>query len=384
MGKKSREKKLESEQSKKTLNPKLITYIFVPVLIVGIIGTLVASSYLNWKILPFGVSRVVDITIASVPFIPKTPTQILSKAYFETGRIKSGEHSFSLNVNQSSETLTEQVLFLNISGPFRKFDDQIDFSGRASLKLSSNEHSSEINFVEENDYIYFQMNNPPSFPNLELSGLGDNWYQLDVTKILNDSKADVRGDKEIEKTIREKTDILLRSIVSNELFERIAVLPDESIDGSGSYHFRLSFNKEETNEIVKKFIGESEGSLLNKVSIDVWVDKSRMYFNKIAIEGTIAGQPLSSASVVTLKTTDLNFTLVYQLTKPNEDVAITTPESSNELSSLLDLYLLVQPQGDQNAAAAILGVATNLNEFGANFLTVERLLHVLYLAPQSF
>ena len=384
MGKKSREKKLESEQSKKTLNPKLITYIFVPVLIVGIIGTLVASSYLNWKILPFGVSRVVDITIASVPFIPKTPTQILSKAYFETGRIKSGEHSFSLNVNQSSETLTEQVLFLNISGPFRKFDDQIDFSGRASLKLSSNEHSSEINFVEENDYIYFQMNNPPSFPNLELSGLGDNWYQLDVTKILNDSKADVRGDKEIEKTIREKTDILLRSIVSNELFERIAVLPDESIDGSGSYHFRLSFNKEETNEIVKKFIGESEGSLLNKVSIDVWVDKSRMYFNKIAIEGTIAGQPLSSASVVTLKTTDLNFTLVYQLTKPNEDVAITTPGSSNELSSLLDLYLLVQPQGDQNAAAAILGVATNLNEFGANFLTVERLLHVLYLAPQSF
>lgn len=384
MGKKSREKKLESEQSKKTLNPKLITYIFVPVLIVGIIGTLVASSYLNWKILPFGVSRIVDITIASVPFIPKTPTQILSKAYFETGRIKSGEHSFSLNVNQSSETLTEQVLFLNISGPFRKFDDQIDFSGRASLKLSSNEHSSEINFVEENDYIYFQMNNPPSFPNLELSGLGDNWYQLDVTKILNDSKADVRGDKEIEKTIREKTDILLRSIVSNELFERIAVLPDESIDGSGSYHFRLSFNKEETNEIVKKFIGESEGSLLNKVSIDVWVDKSRMYFNKIAIEGTIAGQPLSSASVVTLKTTDLNFTLVYQLTKPNEDVAITTPESSNELSSLLDLYLLVQPQGDQNAAAAILGVATNLNEFGANFLTVERLLHVLYLAPQSF
>ena len=384
MGKKSREKKLESEQSKKTLNPKLITYIFVPVLIVGIIGTLVASSYLNWKILPFGVSRIVDITIASVPFIPKTPTQILSKAYFETGRIKSGEHSFSLNVNQSSETLTEQVLFLNISGPFRKFDDQIDFSGRASLKLSSNEHSSEINFVEENDYIYFQMNNPPSFPNLELSGLGDNWYQLDVTKILNDSKADVRGDKEIEKTIREKTDILLRSIVSNELFERIAVLPDESIDGSGSYHFRLSFNKEETNEIVKKFIGESEGSLLNKVSIDVWVDKSRMYFNKIAIEGTIAGQPLSSASVVTLKTTDLNFTLVYQLTKPNEDVAITTPGSSNELSSLLDLYLLVQPQGDQNAAAAILGVATNLNEFGANFLTVERLLHVLYLAPQSF
>ncbi|MCH8821482.1 hypothetical protein IID23_03055 [Patescibacteria group bacterium] len=384
MGKKSREKKLESEQSKKTLNPKLITYIFVPVLIVGIIGTLVASSYLNWKILPFGVSRIVDITIASVPFIPKTPTQILSKAYFETGRIKSGEHSFSLNVNQSSETLTEQVLFLNISGPFRKFDDQIDFSGRASLKLSSNEHASEINFVEENDYIYFQMNNPPSFPNLELSGLGDNWYQLDVTKILNDSKADVRGDKEIEKTIREKTDILLRSIVSNELFERIAVLPDEFIDGSGSYHFRLSFNKEETNEIVKKFIGESEGSLLNKVSIDVWVDKSRMYFNKIAIEGTIAGQPLSSASVVTLKTTDLNFTLVYQLTKPNEDVAITTPESSNELSSLLDLYLLVQPQGDQNAAAAILGVATNLNEFGANFLTVERLLHVLYLAPQSF
>ena len=384
MGKKSREKKLESEQSKKTLNPKLITYIFVPVLIVGIIGTLVASSYLNWKILPFGVSRIVDITIASVPFIPKTPTQILSKAYFETGRIKSGEHSFSLNVNQSSETLTEQVLFLNISGPFRKFDDQIDFSGRASLKLSSNEHASEISFVEENDYIYFQMNNPPSFPNLELSGLGDNWYQLDVTKILNDSKADVRGDKEIEKTIREKTDILLRSIVSNELFERIAVLPDESIDGSGSYHFRLSFNKEETNEIVKKFIGESEGSLLNKVSIDVWVDKSRMYFNKIAIEGTIAGQPLSSASVVTLKTTDLNFTLVYQLTKPNEDVAITTPESSNELSSLLDLYLLVQPQGDQNAAAAILGVATNLNEFGANFLTVERLLHVLYLAPQAF
>ena len=118
--------------------------------------------------------------------------------------------------------------------------------------------------------------------------------------------------------------------------------------------------------------------------MDVWVAKSGMYFNKIAISGTIAGQPLSSAAAVTLKTTDLNFTLVYEISKPNEDVAITTPESPTQLSSLLDLYLLVQPPGSENAATAILGVATNLNEFGANFLTVERLLHVLYLTPQSF
>lgn len=384
MGKKNRGKKLKSEQSKKVFNPKSVTYVFVSVLIIGVISTLTAHSYLNWNILPFGVSRVVDVTIASIPFLPKTPTQILSKAYFETGRIKSGEHSFSLNVIQSSKTVAEQVLFLNISGPFRKFDDQIDFSGRVSLKLSPNEHAAEINFVEENDYIYFQMNNPPSFPNLELSGLGDTWHQLDVTKILNDSKADVRGDREIEKTIREKTDIFLRSIVTEKLFKNITLLPDELVGADESYHFRLSFNKEETKKIIKEFIGESEGSILDEVSVEVWVAKSGMYFNKIAIGGTIAGQPLSSASAVTLKTTDLNFTLVYQLTKPNEDVAITTPESSNELSSLLDLYLLVQPEEKQNPAAAILGAATNLNEFGANFLTVERLLHVLYLTPQSF
>ncbi|MCH7756846.1 hypothetical protein IIC45_02050 [Patescibacteria group bacterium] len=81
---------------------------------------------------------------------------------------------------------------------------------------------------------------------------------------------------------------------------------------------------------------------------------------------------------------DLNFNVTYELLKPNLEVAIDTPESSKDLGSLLDLYLLVKADEEIDPASTILGAVSNIGEFGANFLTIERLVHVLYLAPQSF
>lgn len=387
MGRKSRKWKAEKIKVKSRFNLRIILFLVFSV-VVGFIGILVIVSYTGFGSppVPRSLVRVVDIVIASSPLLPKNPNQILAKSLFETSRISSGEHKFSLNLTQKGGGEKEINLFsLGITGPFTKSSNQIDLAGEATIIYPGIEGYSKIKFAEKDDFVYFYLEDTPNSFGLDFSKLQGSWYKLDITKILSDAKASTRSDEEVEKTITEKTKMIIEVIESENLMESINVLSDEVINDRNNYHFQIKFNQEQTKRLVETL---SEGSDqipdIKSISFDLWVDKSSFFLNKLSLTGIISSESKRSGDDVLVNLPDLNFNVTYELLKPNLEVAIDTPESSKDLGSLLDLYLLVKADEEIDPASTILGAVSNIGEFGANFLTIERLVHVLYLAPQSF
>ena len=386
MGRKSRERKLNKPEAKKSLNFKIVIVGLILVIIVVSFGVLAGASYTGFGSPPIPKSavRLADITIASFSVLPKTPNQVISKAFFETSRVNSGEHNFNLDLNQNVGSEKKPIFSLNIVGPFKKENNQIDLAGKATFSLQGRKDLSTINFVETDDFAYFGLEDVPSIFGLDLSKL-DGWYKLDVTKILSDAEADVRADEEIEKTVSEKVQIILDNLNEGGAIKNLVVLPDENIDGKYSYHYQINLDETLTREMINALTQDSEGlPNFEKISLEIWIDKDNFVINKLLINGVIAPDSENPTSNVVLKAPDISFSLTYQLSNPNGEIKINPPESAKSIDSLLDLYLLVQGEDKADPASIILGAASNLGEFGANFLTVERLIHVLYLTPQSY
>ncbi len=390
MGRKSRNKKLKGKEIKGYSRFKILSSVLFLVLILSVLSLLTISSYLSLRLplVPKAVVRATDITIASIKFLPKTPKQVITRAFFEMGRIKSGEHNFSLELVENPGSGNEKIILSpKVFGPFKRSVGQIDLAAEINLGFPSEDQgsSSKINFVESEDYLYFQVKNLPSFQNLDLSKLGSGWHKVDMTKIASDAKASIRSDEDIEQTIKEKTKLLFDSLATEHIFQKISVLPDEKTNTRDTFHYTIVLGEEDIKKIMAVFFSE-EGSLqlLTDLSLDIFIDKSKFYFNKLEIKGLILKDSISSSSAV-LNTPELGFKLIYELSKVNEDVEIGLPQDAIEIGSLFGLYLLVQgEEAEDGPAGLILGAATSLGEFGANFLTLERLLHVLYLAPSSF
>ncbi len=390
MGRKSRENKSKHKTTKKYSRFKILSAVFAVVIVIVVVSTLVVSSYLSFNspLVPRTAVRAADIVIASIPFLPKTPKQVLTKAIFETGRVKSGEHNFSLLIKQKiSEKEERTVMFPKIKGPFKKSEGQVDIAGTAFLGFPSEDEDakSEINFVEQDDYLYFQVKNVPPLQNINLNKLDSKWHKIDMTKVASDAKADIRSDEEIGETISEKMSLLFDTLASEGINQKISTSDEEDINGQLSFHYKLNLEGDLLGKIKNIFVSEREFGNLNNVSLDLWIEKSNFYFSKLEISGELSNDPVAASSNLVLQEQGLNFELIYELRNAGEDVEIKVPEDAKEVSSLLSLYLLVQDdRSEKNPAGALLGAASGLGEFGANVLTIERLLHVLYLTPQSF
>lgn len=137
MGRKSREMRLNNPEAKKSLNFKIVVSGFITIIIVGSFGLLTAASYtgLGSPPIPNSIVRLVDITIASFPALPKTPNQVVTKALFETSRVSSGEHNFNLILNEDVRGEQKPIFSLSIVGPFKKETNQVDLAGTAVFAL---------------------------------------------------------------------------------------------------------------------------------------------------------------------------------------------------------------------------------------------------------
>ena len=388
MGRKSRKRNLEGFTAKGRFSLRIFLVLTASLIGFGLLGLLVVSSYTGFGSppIPKSIVRIADIAIASFPVLPKNPSQVMAKALFETSRVDSGEHMFNLKLIQDvQEGKIDSIFSLKITGPFRKVDNQIDLAGTANFSVPNNEGDSKVEFIEKDDFVYLRLENVPDLFGLDLDKLQGSWYKLDVTKVLSDAKASTRTDGEIEKTISERISTVMAVFESEGLIRNIMVLPDESVDGQFSYHYKIDLSEEQTKKVLDSLSGGSEElPNIKRISIELWIDKASFVINKMLISGILASEPERPSENVVLKFPDVNFELLYELKYPNEDIAINTPEPTKELKSLFDLYLLVQSDEKADPASAILGVGGNLGEFGANFLTIERLIHVLYLTPQSF
>ena len=304
------------------------------------------------------------------------------------GNVKSGEHNFSFELFEQSEKpgteLKKLLAYPKVFGLFEKEGGQIDVSGSLSPGFpSEGKNPSEVDFIEADDYLYFKVKNLPGFQNLNFEKLGLGWHKIDIAKVKQDAKADIRTDEEIEKAVREKANLLFDLLSSKNLNKKISREREEYVSGKLSSHYKIELGEDDTKDAVRLFTSEDEGlGALKQISFELWVDKSKYYINKLQIDGALSKNLLSSEE--TTLSPSLGFTLVYELKRANENAPIKVPDEAEELSNILDLYLLVHGEGGgKNPTSQIFGAVSGLGDFGANLLTVERLMHVLYLAPTS-
>lgn len=381
-----REFRIQISEFRINLKSKAVLWVITFIFIVGVLGFLTSASYLGWdpRVVPRGLLDATDVAITHIPLLPKTPKQVMTRTVFEMGRVESGEHHFSLELTENPGEGNEKTIFSpKVFGPFKKSGDQIDLSATVSLGFSEEStQKSKIEFIEESDYFYFKAGDLPPLLGLDFRKLGSDWHKLDLTKITSDAKANVKEDAEIVADIKDKTGLILE-ILKKDGFRKVQVLPTEAVDGRESFHYQRKLSKEEITKIEQALLGEEASNLLEKISLDLFIDKSNFHFNKLEIKGAVSRDSEEGSDVI-LNVPDLGFHLVYELKKGSEEVEIKAPEDAKEIGSLLDLYLLVQSERKESPAEQILGATSGLGEFGANFLTVERLLHVLYLTPQAF
>ncbi|MEX0616349.1 MAG: hypothetical protein WD231_00885 [Candidatus Woykebacteria bacterium] len=373
----SKKKKKIALQSGNKLSGRRAIYLLFAAILIGLLGFLINASYLGLSVpfIPKGLARATDVSITYLPFVPKTSKQVVTRAFFEMGRIKSGEHVFNLELAEEDNGSKKTVIAPKIVGQFREENGELDLAGEASVDGPGGDKL-KINFVEKDKFLYFKLNNVPNILGLDFTKVGEDWNKIDVDKIINQGNAKVRGDSDIKKDVKGKEDILYDTLAAEKIFEKTTV----SSEGS-SFKYQIDLGESEIDKIAKVFFPKGL-SQLKKLNLALFIDKSSYRIQKLEAIGEISSLPVSQTSGLSISAPETNFKFSYQLKEANEKLEIKAPEA-REIESLFSLYLLVQGGKKEDPANLIFGATKSLPEFGANFLTIERLIHVLYLAPLS-
>ena len=164
---------------------------------------LIAASYTSFD-LPLvskGVQRKVDYLVASVPLVPKTPKQILTKAFEDSRNIKTAKETFSLLL-QSGE---EELVSVTIEAKLDTNDlDNIALEAQVEGKISQGgqEATVDIDLVEKGSNLFFKIDEVPTLPGYDLGSLSGKWYRIDLEKAGEEIGAQVLEDASIKSDVR--------------------------------------------------------------------------------------------------------------------------------------------------------------------------------------
>jgi hypothetical protein len=352
---------------------------------------LIAASYTSFD-LPLvskGVQRKVDYLVASVPLVPKTPKQILTKAFEDSRNIKTAKETFSLLL-QSGE---EELVSVTIEAKLDTNDlDNVALEAQIEGKISqgSQEATVDIDLVEKGSNLFFKIDKIPTFPGYDLGSLSGKWYSIDLEKAGEEIGAQVLEDASIKSDVEEKIEEIFDTLDETNIFEKIKKLPDEEVVGRDSYHL---FYLAETSDLVKIFqkllpeasIDKNEiEKVLGDTKIDLWVDKKTYFINQVETSFKLIEIADGATLQVVPISQQLEVKASYTLSDINEPIKIEAPKNAQNLSSFIELLMMIQPTSSNLLLQeAILGVSTQTIEFGSNAFFYERLLRVLTLFPNT-
>lgn len=352
---------------------------------------LIAASYTSFD-LPLvskGVQRKVDYLVASVPFVPKTPKQILTKAFEDSRNIKTAKETFSLLLQSGDEELVSVTIEVKLD---TNDLDNIALEAQIEGKISQGgqEATVAIDLVEKGNNLFFKIDKVPTLPGYDLGALSGKWYRIDLEKAGEEIGAQVLEDASIKNDVEEKIEEILNVLDETNIFGKIKKLPDGKAVGRDNYH--LSYLAE-TSDLVKIFqkllpkasIDKNEiEKVFGDTKIDLWVDKKTYFINQaetsfklieIADGATLQVVPISQ---------QLEVEASYTLSDINEPIKIEVPKKAQNIGSFIELLMMTQPTpSNLLLQEAILGVSTQTIEFGSNVLFYERLLRVLTLFPNT-
>ncbi len=375
---------------KSNLFMKVATYMLVLITLAygSFLGILVAASYTGWKppLIPKNTVRIVDSGLAAVPFIPKTPKQVLTRSFAISDKIKSGVQKFSLEISSSGSSQPRQNISvrLSVKAPFKVVNENttnVEAETNLELDFAGTRSKYSANFVAIDKNVYFKLGDIPGFKKIS-----NKWYRVDLEKIQKDLNVSTQGDEEAKEGLKEQTERLFDALDKHQIFKKIKRLSDEDVSGRTSYHYQLDLAKEELEAILKTYSdGNAKVGEVEKVRLDLWVDKSKFYLNKFGIEGSIVyGAPTDSSLNLSLpKRLEFKFKFIHELSEINKEIVIEAPEKSEEIESIFEILLPALPITPTSQGVRTLGTTDPAYEVGKNILTVEKITRVLYSIPKA-
>ena len=352
---------------------------------------LIAASYTSFD-LPLvskGVQRKVDYLVASVPLVPKTPKQILTKAFEDSRNIKTAKETFSLLLRSGEEELVSVTVEAKLdTNDLDNVALEVQIEGEISQ--GGREAMVAIDLVEKGNNLFFKIDEVPTFPGYDLGSLSGKWYRIDLEKAGEEIGAQILEDVSIKSDVEEKIEEILNVFDETNIFGKIKKLPDGKVVGRDNYHLSYSAGTSDLVKIFQKLLPETsiDKNEIEKVfgdtKIDLWVDKKTYFINQAETSFKL----LEIADGAILQVVPINQQLEvkasYTLSDINEPIKIEVPKNAQNIGSFIELLMMTQPTSSNLLLQeAILGVSTQTIEFGSNVLFYERLLRVLTLFPNT-
>jgi len=355
-------------------------------------SVLVAASYLSVKVplVGIGFQRKVDYLVASVPGIPKTTKQILTKAAQDSEKIETAKQNFELKIGSSTTSLGS----LSIEARSDSMDlnnSSLEARIKGEFGAAPQVYELDLSLTQVAEDLYFKLDKTPDALftpyGYDLSRIKGKWYQMDAGAMKESLSADTKSDEDIQEDIEEKTEEVFDFLDEGKLFQKFQKLPDEKIASRESYHLALTLDSATLAKIFHKFmdtkVGEEEVTkIVKSAKLDLWVDKSSFFINKMETTIGFTSEATSSSFSIGPALGPIEIRAGYELSEINQKVEIKAPDGATKIGSLAELFLLVSP-ADAMSVQGVLGASSATAEFGSNVIFLERLVHVVTLFPGS-
>ncbi|MCX6796336.1 MAG: hypothetical protein NTW06_02445 [Candidatus Falkowbacteria bacterium] len=348
---------------------------------------MVAASYTSTK-LPLvskDFQRKVDYLVASVPNIPKTPKQILIKAFEDSQKIKSARQDFKFSFGNDDLSLVS--LEINSKVDINDIDNvALEAIVKGEVFTGVERQNINLSLVEIGRDLYFKLDNIPEIPQYNLKALKGNWYKLDVEQAQNTLGTELRADEKIKDDVQEKLEEVFNFLDENKLMEKIIKLPDDKLAEGESYHLQLPIDTATFVEIFNKYYPEANvtekeaAEVIKDIDIDLWIHKKSFFIDKFELNFVFTDQ--EGSLQVGFGSKPVELTASYELSEINREMNIEAPKNAKELEGIMDLMMIVQPTS-LSPVEEVLGISMGGSEFGSNVLFLERAIHVITLFPSA-
>ena len=272
------------------------------ILIFATITTAVLAAYNKITLPNPYIHELISYYVINLPFMPKTPKYVLTKAAMTHAQLSSAylKTTLATDSNDLKRLVGLDSLDFKVEGP-------IDYNDRSNPKIALNvllTDQLDADFKVIDKVLYFKLNKIPeiayTYVGLNENNLNNNpvlnkWVSYDLKKLESeDLKENVstKPDGYVEET--------LLKIVNSNIVPKLKMSADQ-YDGKPAYKVELPLTQKELAELQKEFsdlsdetqvemqraIGKSDISFIKDFKITLWIDQSTTQLRKSELVFTI-------------------------------------------------------------------------------------------------
>lgn len=263
-------------------------------------------------------------TTGIIPTSLNPQSNLMENTVYTIDSSSTDATSSLIAVNQASTTnLTQSSSTSSFVKPTANFT--VTFSGNSDLVNVDNPKSSFLfkigsdiltnenvalsaEFRNVGKSFYFKFNNLPKISLFDLSKFENQWVKVDYSEVKNRltgkaSSSPVTGTD--SNLTPEQLAQIKTAFLASKIIKVTAVLPDETLDGVETYHYRFIFDQDEIKSLINqiskivqdKELTPEENQKINQSfadlqswPVEIWIGKQDFYPYKISLNPAIKSQ----------------------------------------------------------------------------------------------